>query len=35
MQKIAKYSPSGNHHTALLDYIFATKARINNRKKTS
>jgi len=29
-----KKSPSGHHPTTLLGYIFATKARINNRKKT-
>jgi len=33
MHKIAKNSPSGHHHTTLLGYIFATKARINNPKK--
>jgi len=32
-QKIAKNSPSGHHRSTLLGYIFATKARINNRKK--
>jgi len=32
--KIAKKSPSAHHHTTLLGYIFATKARIDNRKKT-
>jgi len=32
-QKIAKNSPSGHHCTTLSGYIFATKARINNRKK--
>jgi len=26
-------SPSGHHRTTLSDYIFATKARIDNRKK--
>jgi len=26
-------SPSVHHHTTLLGYIFATKARIDNRKK--
>jgi len=31
-QKIAKNSPSGHHRTTLLGYIFATKARIDNRK---
>jgi len=33
-QKIAKNSPSGHHRTTLLDYIFAIKGRIDNRKKT-
>ena len=28
-----KKSPSGHHRTTLSGYIFATKARINNRKK--
>jgi len=32
--KIAKNSPSGHHCTTLSGYIFATKARIDNRKKT-
>jgi len=32
-QKIAKNSPSGHHRTTLSGYIFATKARIDNRKK--
>jgi len=32
-QKIAKNSPSAHHHTTLSGYIFATKARIDNRKK--
>ena len=32
-QKIAKKSPSGHHRTSLSGYIFATKARIDNRKK--
>jgi len=32
-QKIAKKSPSGHHRTTLSDYICATKARIDNRKK--
>jgi len=31
--KIAKNEPSGHHHTTLPGYIFATKARIDNRKK--
>jgi len=30
--KIAKKSPSGHHRTNLSGYIFATKARIDNRK---
>jgi len=30
--KIAKNSLSGHHRTNLLGYIFATKARIDNRK---
>jgi len=33
MQKIAEKSPSGHHRTILSGYIFATKARIYNRKK--
>jgi len=32
-QKIAKKSPSGHHRTTLSGYIFATKARIDSRKK--
>jgi len=32
-QKFAKNSPSGHHRTTLSDYIFATKALIDNRKK--
>jgi len=32
-QKIAKKSPSAHHHTTFSGYIFATKARIDNRKK--
>ena len=32
-QKIVKKSPSGHHRTTLSGYIFATKARIDNRKK--
>ena len=32
-KKIAKKSPSGHHPTTLSGYIFAIKARINNRKK--
>jgi len=32
-QNVAKKSPSGRHRTTLSGYIFATKARINNRKK--
>ena len=31
-QKIAKNSPSGHHRTTLSGYIFANKARIDNRK---
>jgi len=31
--KIAKQSPSGHHRTTLSGYIFATEARIDNRKK--
>jgi len=30
--KIAQYSPSAQHRTTLLGYIFATKARIDNQK---
>jgi len=33
MQTIAKNLPSGHHRTTLTGYIFATKARIDNRKK--
>jgi len=33
MQKVVKKSPSGHHRTTLSGYIFATKARIDNRKK--
>jgi len=32
-QKSRQKSPSGHHRTTLSDYIFATKARIDNRKK--
>jgi len=32
-RKKAPKSPSGHHRTALSGYIFATKARIDNRKK--
>jgi len=32
--KIVKKSPSANHRTTLSGYILATKARIDNRKKT-
>ena len=32
-QKIAKKSPSAHDHTTLSGYIFAKKARIDNRKK--
>ena len=31
--KTRQKSPSGHHHTFLLGYIFATKARIDSRKK--
>jgi len=31
--KIAKNSTSGHHRTTLSGYIFATEARIDNRKK--
>jgi len=31
--KIAKKSPSAHHRINLSGYIFATKARIDNRKK--
>jgi len=33
-KKVAKKSPSGYHRTTLSGYIFATKAHIDNRKKT-
>jgi len=32
-KKSRQKSPSGHHHTNLSGYIFATKARIDNRKK--
>jgi len=32
-QKLVKNLPSGHHRTILSGYIFATKARIDNRKK--
>jgi len=32
-KKIAKNLPSAHHRTTLSGYIFATKARIDNRKK--
>jgi len=32
-QKIAKNSPSAHHRTIFSGYIFATKARVDNRKK--
>jgi len=35
MQKIAKNLPSGHHRTTLSGSSFATKAHIDNRKKTS
>jgi len=31
--KTSPKSPSGHHRTALTDYIYATKARIDNQKK--
>jgi len=31
--KVAKKSPSGHHRTTLSGYVFATKSRIDNRKK--
>jgi len=31
---MAKNSPSAHHHATLSGYILATKARIDNRKKT-
>jgi len=34
MQKIAKNSPSADFRTTLSGHIFATKARMDNRKKT-
>ena len=33
MQKSRQKSPSGHHRTTLSGYIFATRARIDNRKK--
>ena len=33
-QKSRQKSPSGHHRTTLLGYIFATTARIDNRKNT-
>jgi len=33
-KKIAKKAPSAHHRTTLSGYVFATKAHINNRKKT-
>jgi len=33
--KIAKKSPFAHHRTTLWAYIFANKAHIDNRKKTS
>jgi len=33
-QKSRQKSPSGHHRTTLSGYIFATKAHIDNRKKT-
>ena len=32
-KKSRQKSPYGHHRTTLLSYIFATKARIDNRKK--
>jgi len=32
MQKSAKKSPSAHHRTTLSSYIFAIKARVDNRK---
>jgi len=32
-KKLSKKSPSAHHRTTLSGYIFATKARIDNRKK--
>jgi len=34
MQKLRKKSPSVHHRTTLLSYFFATKACIDNCKKT-
>jgi len=34
IQKSPKKSPSAQHRIILSGYVFATKARINNRKKT-
>jgi len=34
-KKNAKNSTSGHHRTTLSGYIFATKARLDNRKKTA
>jgi len=31
--KMSLKSPSGHHRTTLSGYIFATKARIDNRRK--
>jgi len=33
-QKSRQKSPSGHHPTTLSGYVFATKACIDNRKKT-
>jgi len=33
-KKSRQKSPFGHHRTTLSGYIFATKARIDNRKKT-
>jgi len=34
MQKIARNSTSAHHRTSLSGYIFATKAHVDNWKKT-
>jgi len=33
-QKLSKNKPSAHHRTTLSGYILATKAHIDNRKKT-
>jgi len=35
MQKVVKKSSSGHHRTTLSGYIFATKAHIDNQKKSN